>query len=228
MKEYEIHLSDWARIFTGDVPPAFYGELVFRAVYLFLLLILCMRVLGKRMAAQLSRNDLAAMVSLAAAIGVPFVASDRGIIPSTIIAIIVVSITRLSAVMNFKNKKIEQVTIGDVSAMVEDGIMNITNMRKSRLPRERVMAQVRSQQMVHLGEVKRLYMESTGDFSLVKSAEPKPGLLALPAGDKEFVNEMVEYSDIDICLECGYEKESANKCRKCGSTTFTKAVNSKN
>jgi len=231
MKAYEIHLNDWARIFSGDVPPAFYGELVFRAIYLFILLIACMRMLGKRMAAQLSRNDLAAMVSLAAAIGVPFVAADRGILPSTIIAFIVVVFTRFSAHLNLRRKDMEMLTIGDVTAIVEDGMLNIDNMRRARLPRERVMAQLRSERVMHLGEVKRLYMESSGDFSLVKRDSAAPGLLVLPGQDKAFVTQMMEGSDIDICLECGSDSLLVNQdgkcCSRCGNTRITKAVSRK-
>jgi uncharacterized membrane protein YcaP (DUF421 family) len=232
MKEFEIHLNDWARIFAGDVPPAFYGELVFRATYLFLLLILSMRVLGKRMSAQLSRNDLAAMASLAAAIGVPFVAQDRGVLPSTIIAIIVVAFTRLSAYLNFRNKKTEMLIIGDVSAVVENGVVNIRHMRNARLSRELVMARLRSQRVVQLGEVKRFYMESSGDFSLVRQPEARAGLVVLPQYDEEFINRVVDFTDAQVCVECGADKPDAPdsstiQCPQCGSKNFTSAATAK-
>lgn len=233
MKEYEIHLYDWARIFAGQLPPAFYAEIVVRTLYLYILLLVSMRLLGKRMAAQFSRNDLAAMVSLAAAIGVPVVSADRGLLPSTIIAAVVVAITKLSTRQNFRNKKLEIITIGNVHSIVENGIFQIGNMHSTRLPRERVMAQLRSRQVLHLGQVKRLYMESTGDFSLVKSSEVSPGLLTLPAEDESFIDKMVRYTDVDLCLECGATQQfppdrSSYHCPSCHSTTFTKAVEEKN
>jgi uncharacterized membrane protein YcaP (DUF421 family) len=232
MKEYEIHLDDLGRIFVGDAPPAFYLELVLRAAYVFVLLLISMRLLGKRMAAQLSRNDMAALVSLAAAVGVPVLAQDRGLLPSTIIAIVVVLLTRYSAILNFGNKKLESITIGNVSTLIEDGIINPREMHSSRLPRERLMAQLRSECIFHLGEVKRLYMESSGDFSIVRQYQPQPGLLSLPAWDDEFVDQVVDYTETNICLECGRpagepEVNIKAKCPNCGSSEYTKAVRRK-
>jgi uncharacterized membrane protein YcaP (DUF421 family) len=224
MKKYEIHLDDWMRILAGDAPPAFYAELVVRAAFLFLLLILSMRLLGKRMAAQISRNELAALVSLAAAIGVPMLSPDRGLLPSVVIAIIVLLISKMFARMSFNHNMIEQLTIGDVSILIEDGVIKQKQAYKVHLPRERLMAQLRSNRIVHLGEVKRLYMESTGDFSLVKQPEPSPGLLSLPAGDNEFVEKMVRFTNETICLECGSHDIKENRCNHCGSKKFTKAV----
>ena len=229
MKEYEIHLDDWTRILFGDVPPAFYAELVFRAAFVFVLLLLSMRMLGKRMAAQLSRNDMTALVSLAAAIGVPVLAPDRGLLPAAIIALIVVGITRLSSYINFQRKKAETITVGDVSLIVENGIINQRELRRSKLSRERLMAQLRSERVFHLGEVKRLYMEANGEFSVILEKTARSGLLVLPAGDEEYVQRVVEYTKEKICIACGHkvnehESERKTSCRNCHSHIFTKAV----
>src|SRR5690349_16696968 len=97
MKPDEIKLSDWARIFFGQVPPEFYGELIIRAVFIYALLMISMRLMGTRMSGQLSRLDLAAMVALASAIGVPILSPSNGLLPAVIIAVIVVSVSRVIA-----------------------------------------------------------------------------------------------------------------------------------
>src|SRR6478735_4198047 len=99
MKPDEIRLSDWARILFGQVPPEFYAELVIRAVFVYALLMISMRLMGTRMSGQLSRLDLAAMVALASAIGVPMLSPSNGLLPALIIAIIVVSVSRIIAKM---------------------------------------------------------------------------------------------------------------------------------
>jgi len=96
MKPEEIKFGDWMRVFVGEVPASFYLEIIIRMAVVYALLIVSMRLLGKRMASQLTRNELAAMVSLAAAIGVPILAPDRGILPAIIIAIVVIAVTRAS------------------------------------------------------------------------------------------------------------------------------------
>jgi len=83
MKPEEIHLKDWLRILIGEEPISFLLELIIRAAVVYLVLMLSMRLMGKRMSSQLSRNELATLVSLAAAVGVPMMAPDRGLLPGT-------------------------------------------------------------------------------------------------------------------------------------------------
>src|ERR1700712_4738964 len=107
MKKQEIHITDWLRIVMGEVPPGFYLELVIRSALIFLLLMVAMRFMGKRMSGLLSRNELVAMVSLAAAIGTPLTTPDRGILPAVIIAIVVVYIERWISAKAFRNEAFE-------------------------------------------------------------------------------------------------------------------------
>src|ERR1700712_2197316 len=95
MKPDEIKLSDWKRILFGQVPPEFYIELVIRGLLVYLLLMVAMRLLGKRMSGQVSRLEMIALVSLASAVGVPLLSPMNGILPAVIIAIIIVGVVRL-------------------------------------------------------------------------------------------------------------------------------------
>src|SRR4051812_30148191 len=97
MQQSEIYLSDWRRILFGQVPANFYAEMIIRSVLLYILLFVSMRLLGKRMASQTSRIELAAMVTLAAAIGVPVLSPERGMLPALVIAAAVIFVSRFVA-----------------------------------------------------------------------------------------------------------------------------------
>ncbi len=81
MKPEEIHLADWGRILVGDVPGLFFLELILRAAFFYVLLLVCMRLLGKRMSSQMSRNEMATLVALAASIGIPCLPLTGGCCP---------------------------------------------------------------------------------------------------------------------------------------------------
>ncbi|WP_187263510.1 DUF421 domain-containing protein [Pontibacter beigongshangensis] len=84
------------RILLGkELPWLFLLEVVLRVFFIYLLIMLCMRLMGKRMAAQLSNLEMSALVSLAAAVGVPILAPERGLLPAVIIALVVVVIQRI-------------------------------------------------------------------------------------------------------------------------------------
>jgi len=227
MKPEEIQINDWQRIFIGNVPAAFYLEVVLRVVIVYLILMVAMRLMGKRMASQLSRNEMVAMVSLAAAIGIPIQSPDRGILAAVVIAIIVVSIQQLVSYLGTKNQKLETVTQGDMTPLVEDSHLNLAKMEQTGITRERVFAQLRSESIRHLGEVKRLYFEAGGTFTLLKRYDEVPGLPILPVWDKEYQDEISSTCKEFVCEKCGKDQDmtmTEQSCTNCGSNTFIPAV----
>lgn len=230
MKTEEIKLSDWARILFGNVPYSFYFEIAIHAFFVYALLMVSMRLMGTRMSAQVSRLDLAAMVALASAIGVPLLSPQNGLIPAVIIALIVVVINRIIARWSFKNEYVEQLTQGDVDVLIEDMVMQTRNMKKTRISRERLFAELRSEKMSHLGMVKRVYLEADGHFSIIKNEDVKPGLVVLPEWDTEFIQEKVKATDVMVCSNCGNHKPNntpaseQTNCPNCGKSEWTNAV----
>lgn len=229
MKSYEIYINDWSRIIFGEVPPAFYLEIIIRAAFIYLVLMVSMRLMGKRMASQLSRNELVAMVSLAAAVGVPILAPDRGLLPVVIIAFIVVFIQRLVSRMAFYSQRFEQLAEDDYSILVSEGVTFPDRMRKSRITQERLFAQLRTSGIDHLGKVKRLYLESGGKFTIILQEQPKPGLSVLPLYDTEFRNRKKIADNLVACGTCGNISNKTNPgekgpCDRCGGDDWHNAV----
>jgi uncharacterized membrane protein YcaP (DUF421 family) len=226
MKPEDIKLNDWQRIFAGQVPAEFYFELAIRAFIIFFLLVFCMRLLGKRMTGHISQLELVALVSLASAIGVPMLAPDRGLLPALIIAAIVVGVTRLISRLGYKNEHFEKLSQGKADSLVKDAVMQYQSMQRVRISRERLFAHLRSEGIKHLGQVKRVYLETNGVFTIIPSPEKnKPGLMTLPAWDKEFVTAHLKETAIVICKNCGKERNGSNhKCENCHEQEWVNAV----
>jgi uncharacterized membrane protein YcaP (DUF421 family) len=186
MKAEDIHIQDIGRILMGEVPASFLIEVIIRIVFLFLLLLFSMRLMGRRMSATLNRNELAALVALAAAIGVPLQEPARGLIPAVIIAIVVIAIQRVIAIIASRNKKFEMVTQDNFDVLVEDGELNMECMKKTGLSQDRVFAELRAAGIDNLGQVERLYIESSGKLNVLRYADPKPGKSIIPQWDKDF------------------------------------------
>jgi hypothetical protein len=226
MKPEEIKINDWLRIFIGEVPPAYLLEVVFRVSVMYLILLLAMRLLGKRMASQLTRNELAAMASLAAAIGVPIISPERGLLPALVIAIVVVAISRLVSLVSAKSQKVEAATHGALDTLVKDAVIDPKAMMKTRITKGRIMAELRSEQIKHMGEVKRLYMEANGTFTIIKAIEPLPGLPVIPENDPEFLRELPR-NGILVCHTCGARNpvpSRENDCPNCSDKHWVPAV----
>lgn len=228
MKTQELKLTDLHRILIGDVPPEFFIEVIIRTVLIYFLLILAIRLMGKRMALQLNNTELTAMVALAAAIGVPIQAPDRGILPAAVIAIVVVLSETIITRIALRNQTAEKLFHGDINVLVEDSVINYNCLKEVSMSRSLVLQQIRSHGIDHLGKVKRLYMESSGAFSLVKNDDPQPGLSIIPPYDENYWEDHERCEGIYVCENCGLRSEenkmSKQACKNCKHTQWRAAV----
>ncbi|HEX9958588.1 MAG TPA: YetF domain-containing protein [Fibrella sp.] len=227
MKPEDIHLNDWHRIFIGDVPGMFYVEVLLRIAVIYLVLMTAMRLMGKRMASQLSRIEMVAMVALAASVGIPVMSPDRGLLPSLISAAVIVIGERVISSLAAKSQKAEALFVDHLDILVENSVLKLDTMLHCRVTRERLLAQLRSEGLYHLGSVKRLYLEANGNFSLVENPNPTPGLSVLPEWDTKFRSrQKVVYNRL-VCSHCGNPSSTGSNtdaCSNCGNQEWVPAV----
>ena len=228
MKPEEIHLYDIGRILMGEVPGGFMWEAVLRILFLFLMLLVAIRLMGRRMASSLTRNELAALTSLAAAIGVPVLDPSRGLLPALIIAGVVIAFQRLMAQATFRSKKVERVLLDHNNILIEDGCINQREMRKAGLSQERLFAQLRSEGIDSLGKVQRLYFEPSGKFTVLEAPDPVPGLPILPEWDHDYTDDWETSPDKFACCNCGHVMKTPQKpevpCERCGQEEWRPAA----
>jgi uncharacterized membrane protein YcaP (DUF421 family) len=228
MKPDDIHLSDWARILVGEVPGSFYLEAILRVVFIYLLLLVSMRLMGNRMGGVLTRNEMTAMIALAAANGVALMAPDRGLLPVIVVAAIVIGYQKLIAWRAFHHPAFESAVLDDLRILVEDGRLKLDELAASVLAREQLMGRLRQESISNLGAVQRAYQEANGAFSIITFTEPRPGLSILPTADKAYREEQEKAPGQVACGHCGHVLTShstpASQCPRCGQQQWQPAV----
>jgi uncharacterized membrane protein YcaP (DUF421 family) len=99
------------------------------------------------------------------------------------------------------------------------------SLKGTRLTTERLLSELRGQSIRHLGEVKRLYFEAKGSFTLIKEEAPKPGLAVIPAFDPDFLQEQLQTSQV-VCRTCGTGQTASQeaKCPNCADAVWVPAI----
>jgi len=220
----EIHITDWKRILFGQAPPEFFIELVIRTVVFFFLLVLCMRLFGKRMSGQINRIEVVALFTLAAAVGVPLETADMGMLPAFVIAGVVVGGGRLIASIAYRNEKHEAAIEDSLTILANDGVLDLKKLEGTVVTVDRLFAELRSRGIRHLGEVKRVYIEANGSFALVMEENPDYGLSILPGYDKAFTNEQPDAGE-KVCWNCGNQKSKNGESDICSNCSLNKWEN---
>lgn len=232
MNKEDIKLSDWGRIFLGDVPPEFLIEAVLRMTFIYIILVLSLRLLGRRMESMLSRGEMVTLVTLGASVGVAIHTPERGILPSVMVIIVIISLQALQAYITSRNSKAEKIILDEISTLVEDSHMIVDEMKTSRITRERLFAALRLKGIINLGTVQRVYFESKGVFSIISYSDKKErqGLCILPDSDIDFRAELNYNENFKSCRSCGNtvsnENHTDQKCTVCGREEWETAVKS--
>lgn len=220
----QIEFGDLQRILLGEVQGVFFLEVIVRSLFIYALLIVSMRVMGKRMSSQISRNEMAAMVSLAAAIGIPLQSPERGLLAAVVIAIVIVVFQRILANRVRSSERFEQATQGDIGVLVKDGVLCLEEMKRAGIGRERIFMELRVEGIVQLGQVDRLYLEANGSFTVLRREHPKAGLSLLPDWDLEFRALKENKIEQAVCRVCGKSRMLSSFCDNCDHSDFSKAV----
>ena len=131
-------------------------EVVVRGLVLYTALLIAARVMGKRMATQLSLLELSVILTLGAIVGLPLELPQRGLLPALVALSVVVLYQKGVAVLSFAHPHLESLTQGKLRLVVKDGILNLQTLRRSGYSRERLFAMFRTQGLEHFGKIKRL------------------------------------------------------------------------
>lgn len=104
MKKEEIIPWDWHRILIGMESFAYLSEVLFRAVVVYLMLLVIVRLLGKRLDGQITLAELAVIILFGALIAPSMQMHERGILIGGVALVCVFTLERLVNLLSIKQK----------------------------------------------------------------------------------------------------------------------------
>src|SRR5579872_2254690 len=97
MDKSQIHLGDWHRLLFGNAPAGFMAETLFRAIIIYICLMVIVGWLGKRMSGQVTITELGIAIMLGAIVAPPMETPERGILYGVFILIVMLLLHRSTA-----------------------------------------------------------------------------------------------------------------------------------
>jgi len=221
-------LFDWNRILFNELPPAFLLEVVMRSVIMFVIILVTLRASGKRGMKQLSVFELVLIIGLGSAAGDPMFYEDVGIIPALTVFLVVillyVGITRLTDRFSW----FERVMEGEPVYVVQGGKILLDGLNRTGISREELFAALRLVNVEHLGQVKTVLIETSGDVSTLffPDDDVKPGLPVYPLPQQN----ASENGGEACCFQCGkLQQVSApdHACKACKCNKWVRPLSTK-
>jgi uncharacterized membrane protein YcaP (DUF421 family) len=222
LKELLLGAEDWS----------FLPEMILRTFIMFIIIIVSLRILGKRGVKQLSIFELVVIISLGSAAGDPMLYKDVGLLTALIAFVIVVGFYSLITYMIGKSRRFERLMESQPVSLIKNGNFSIAHFSKEALGEDEFFAELRMHGVSQLGQIEEAILESNGSISVFYYAEKdvKCGLPIMPDSLDAWKENIEEHADY-ACVFCGYteklEPAASHACPTCQKLKWVKASDKK-
>ena len=169
---------NWCNLLLGDEGFSFLLEIALRTIIMFILVLILLRLTGKRSIKQLSIFEIVMIIALGSAAGDPMIYKEIGILQASTVFIIVLTSYKFITYLITKSEKIESFLEGKPIYIVHEGHAALESIRHTDLAMDEFFAELRVENISHLGQVKEALLETNGHVSILyyKDEQVKPGL----------------------------------------------------
>ena len=139
-----------------------------RSIVLYIIVLIVMRLMGKREIGQLQPFELAIAIMIADLASIPM--SDIGIpISNGIIPIMGLLVMHLAiSILNLKSTRIRELICGKPTILIYEGRIDEKKLKKERFTLNELEEKLRSKNITNLGDVEFAILETSGDISVIQ------------------------------------------------------------
>ena len=154
----------------------------FRTLLLYALIVLILRLMGKREVGELSVIDIVVFVIIAEVAAFALDSPDEKLINSILPMFVLLIIQFVSSYISLKNKKFRDIVDGDTTVIIRDGHILEEEMRKQRYNLDDLFQQLREKEIGSVFEVAYAYLEPSGNLAVFKYGDTAPVLPLISDG----------------------------------------------
>ncbi len=222
---------NFEEIFIGDLDLTFAAEITIRTLIMFAMVLVVLRMSGKKGVRQLSLFEVAIIIALGSAAGDPMFNKESSILTSVVVFAAIIILYRLITLWASKSEKFERIIEGDPLYVIENGEFILLDNLSHTFAKDEFFAEMRQVSIEHLGQIKTAILETNGNISFYyyEDHEVKYGLPIQPKV-YEKKSEQVPETGIYACTYCGHTQElqqGISHCPHCKRKEWVKALNTK-
>ena len=144
-----------------------------RAIFLYIIVLIVMRLMGKREIGQLQPFELAISIMIADLASIPMTESgvpiSNGIIP--ILGLLVMHL--LISLINLKSLRAREIICGKPRILIYRGKIDEKALKKERFTINELQERLRKSNVMYLGDVEYAILETSGDLSVIQKPEKR-------------------------------------------------------
>jgi uncharacterized membrane protein YcaP (DUF421 family) len=142
-------------------------DLVLRATFVFFLILLVTRVVGRRELGSMEPFDLILLVVIGDLVQQGVTQSDYSLTGATTVIVTLGVLTVLTAWLSFRVRRLRPLLEGEPIVLIADGEVIERNVRRERLTHAELEAEARLSQIGSLSDVRYAVLETNGRISFL-------------------------------------------------------------
>lgn len=142
-----------------------------RAFILYILIILCMRIMGKRQLGELQPTELVITILLSEIAAVPMQDNDLPLGNSIIAVLLLVALEIVNSVISLKSSKLRSILEGNSLVVVRDGVIDQKQLKRLRFSVDDLLDQLRQKDVFDISDVRYAIVETNGQLSVMLKPE---------------------------------------------------------
>lgn len=149
-------------------------EQIYRTVFVYFLVLLVVRLMGKREVGQLSPFDFVVAIIIAELAAIPMEVSDMplwsGVLPLLILALLEI----IMSYATLLSRPLRCIICGGPQVIIKNGRLLRKEMRKARYNLDDLIGQLREKGIVNIDDVEFAVLETSGRLSVILKSQYRP------------------------------------------------------
>ncbi|ACL70952.1 YetF domain-containing protein [Halothermothrix orenii] len=156
-----------------------------RTLILYILVLLVLRLTGKRQIGELQPFEFATTIMVSALAAIPMEDIEIPLLYSIFPILLILSFQVITSILSMKNTRIRSFICGKPSILIENGKLVESELRHLRMNINDLLEQLRVKGFYSIEDVEFAIMETSGDLSVIPKSQKRPVTpedLNLPTG----------------------------------------------
>ncbi|MCI1966797.1 MAG: DUF421 domain-containing protein [Oscillospiraceae bacterium] len=157
-----------------------------RTLLLYMVVILALRVMGKRQISELQTSELVVTLLISDIASIPMQDSGQPLASGLIPIASLVMFEIVLSVLMLKSTKFRKLICGKPIIVINNGVVQQNEMKRLRMTTEDLSEQLRQKNVFSIQDVAYAIIETNGKMSVIKKPDkelPTAGMLAIPVPD---------------------------------------------
>lgn len=170
-----------------------------RTILLYILVIIAMRIMGKRQISEMQTSELVIMLLISDIAAIPMQDTGQSLVSGVIPMFTLVAVEVVLSVWMLKNSRLRKLICGSPVVIINDGKIDQAMMKKLRMSTEDLFEQLRQVDIFNINDVAYAIVETNGKVSIIKKAENQEltaSMMNIP--QEKVLLDMVVVSDGEI------------------------------